>query len=68
MGCRTDGPRARIGDWRIFSNGRSVVKVAELSGHFKVMGFLDDSLPFDETMLKETGGRKLWGNRPVIVT
>lgn len=32
-------------------HGCSVAEAAELSGHFEVMGFLDDSLPAGETAL-----------------
>ena len=32
-------------------HGRSVAKAAELSGQFEVVGFLDDALPVDESVL-----------------
>jgi sugar O-acyltransferase (sialic acid O-acetyltransferase NeuD family) len=33
-------------------HGRSVAEAAELSGHFEVVGFLDDSLPIGTTVLR----------------
>lgn len=35
-------------------HGRSTAEAAELSGLFKVVGFLDDSLSFGETVLLKT--------------
>lgn len=37
-------------------HGRSMAEAAELSEQFKVVGFLDDSLPASETVL----GRGAW--------
>lgn len=33
------------------AHGRSVAEAAELSGHFEVVGFLDDALPVDKSVL-----------------